>query len=504
MAERCDCGRAALMVAGDLESTCAGCGNRVTWCECERISLVPGITGKHALPSPDIDVPGDPLPDEPWTELGYARRLVTLYGDQLRYVPAWKRWLIWDGRRWGRDETGLADRLAKLTARRMTDLALASDGERGGRERYMAAKRGESSASVSAVLKLAATELPVAIAHGELDADPFLLNCANGTLDLRAGELRRHDPADLLTKMTRAAYDPQAPCPLFTGFLETVQPEADMRGYLARLLGHALEGCITEHVLPIFYGTGKNGKSTLTSAVVHALGDYADTADADLLNARSFDAHPTGVADLFGLRLARIDEGDKGRHLGEGTVKRLTGGDRLKARRMREDFWSFEPSHTFLMLTNHKPVITGTDEGIWRRVRLVPWDVVIPEADRDRTLGDRLRLEADAILAWLVAGHRDWAERGLSEPAAVMAATEDYRGESDALGRFLAECCMEHGEVKSSQLFTAWQKWCAQESEDPGTQTAFSRELTNRGYDKQPKASGNFWLHISLSDLVEG
>jgi putative DNA primase/helicase len=452
-------------------------------------------------------LPGDPLPGDPWTELGYAQRLVKVYGDRLRYVAAWTQWLVWDGKRWARDETGQAARWAKLTARAMTDLVLDSDDPVFVRDHAVIARKAETSAAVTSILKLASTEDGIAISHTDLDADPFLLNCANGTLDLRTGEMHQHDPADLLTKMTRAAYDPDAPCPEFTGFLEKVQTDKEMRAYLARLLGHALEGRVTEHVLPIFYGTGKNGKSTLTGAIVYALGDYADTADSDLLNARSFDAHPTGVADLFGLRLARIDEGDKGRHLGEGTVKRLTGGDRLKARRMRENFWSFEPSHTFLMLTNHKPVITGTDEGIWRRVRLVPWNVVIPEPEQDRKLGDRLVLEADAILAWLVAGHRDWAECGLREPEAVLTATEDYRGESDALGRFLAECCMEHGEIKSSQLFGTWQKWCAQESEDPGTQTAFSNELTNRGYDKQPKSTGNFWQSLSLAGpvhLVEG
>ena len=151
-----------------------------------------------------------------------------------------------------------------------------------------------------------------------------------------------------------------------------------MRAFLARLLGHALEGRVIEPVLPIFHGDGGNGKSTLVKAVLAALGDYASPADPDLLTARTFDAHPTGLADLCGPRLAILHEGDAGRRLAEGTVKRLTGGDRLKARRMREDFWSFTPSHTFIALTNHKPIVVGQDEGIWRRLRLVPWDVVIP------------------------------------------------------------------------------------------------------------------------------
>jgi putative DNA primase/helicase len=198
--------------------------------------------------------------------------------------------------------------------------------------------------------------------------------------------------------------------------------------------------------------------------------------------------------------LARLDEGDKGRRLGEGTVKRLTGGDRLKARRMREDFWSFDPSHTFLMLANEKPVITGTDEGIWRRVRLVPWDVVIPETERDLTLHDRIKLEMDAVLAWLVAGYADWKAHGLDEPDEVAKATEAYRTESDALGRFLAERCLRHGEVRSAELFGAWQKWCASESEEPGSQVTFSNELLNRGFDKHTKNTGAFWKGLGLCD----
>ena len=450
------------------------------------------------LAAAGIAGPSDPMPGEPMTELGYARRLVAAYGDRLRFVPAWKRWLVWDGTRWAHDTTGQAQRWMKVTARNLTTDAYALEDEKDRKAALGTTRRGESSAGVAGALTLAGTEAGIVAAPDDLDADPFLLNCANGTLDLRTGDLRPHEPGDLITKVTRAAYDPAAPGAAFTAFLERVQPDPLMRSFLARLIGHALEGRVTEHILPIFYGVGANGKSTLTTAAVDALGDYAGPADADLLTARSFDAHPTSVADLCGMRLARLDEGDKGRQLGEGTVKRLTGGDRLKARRMREDPWSFDPSHTFLMLTNHKPVVTGTDEGIWRRIRLVPWDVTIPPEERDLNFADRLLPELDHILTWLIAGYADWKAHGLDEPAAVAAATAAYRGESDALGRFIAERCANHGECRSSELFAAWQKWCADESEECGTQTAFSNELTNRGYDKRRTDTGAWWKGIGL------
>jgi putative DNA primase/helicase len=459
-----------------------------------------GMTGSYLGPlnydHADIT---DPLPDEPLTELGYARRLVTLFGDQLRYVPAWRRWLVWDERRWSHDVTGQATRWMKVISRRITVDAMAIKEEPARKAALNQALRGEASHAVAGALTLASTEVGIAVAPDGLDADPFLLNCANGTLDLRTGQLRAHDPRDLLTKMTGAAYRPGAEGPEFTRFLSEVQPDAEMRAYLARLTGHSLEGRATEHILPVFCGLGANGKSTFTSAVTVALGDYAAPADPELLTARTFDAHPTGTADLFGLRLALLHESDHGRRLAEGTVKRLTGGDRIKARRMREDFWSFDPSHTFLMLTNHKPVIGGTDEGIWRRIRLVPWDVVIPPPERDLELGDKLALEADAVLAWLVDGYRDWREHGMSDPDRVSVATIAWRDESDVLRRFLEERCMRHGSVRSSDLFAAWSKWCAAEGEHAGTQTAFSTALTNAGFDKKATNTGKFWTGLGLS-----
>jgi putative DNA primase/helicase len=454
----------------------------------------------------DYDDDGNPVAEAPrpdvHSELGHAERLIAAYGDRLRYVPQWRRWLLWDGQRWAHDATGQAARWAKAIARRITADALDIEDAKESKAAVNLARRGESAAGVAGALTLAGTEEGIVVTPDDLDADPFLLNCANGILDLRTGELEPHDPARLLTKMTGAAYEPDAAGPQFRKFLERVQPDEQMRGYLARLLGHALEGRVVEHIMPIFYGAGANRKGTLITAVLAALGDYADAADPELLTARTFDAHPTGTADLFGLRLAVLHESDHGRRLAEGTVKRLTGGDRIKARRMREDFWSFAPSHMFVMLTNHKPIVGGTDEGIWRRLRLVPWDVVIPEPERDLTLSDQLALEAGAVLAWLVAGYLDWHGHGLTDPEQVTKATAAYKAESDAPGRFIGQRCLTgpHFHVRSAELFAAWAEWCRAEGEDPGTQTAFSLALTNRGFDKRPTKAANVWTGLGLAN----
>jgi putative DNA primase/helicase len=450
----------------------------------------------------DLDGPGrpvDPLPDEPMTELGYARRLIEVYGARLRFVVAWNRWLIWDGARWAQDADGQAQRWMKLIARSVTSAAIRDQAEK---DVQRAAKRAESNGSVKGAMALASTELEIAVSPDDLDADPYLLNCRNGILDLRTGQLGPHDPARLLMKMTGAAYERSAPGPEFAKFLDRIQPDQGMREFLARLLGHSIDGTVTEHILPIFYGDGANGKSTLVEAIMNALGDYADAADPDLLRARTFDAHPTGVADLFGKRLALLHESDAGHRLAEGTVKRLTGGDKLKARRMREDFWSFEPSHMFVLLTNHKPIVGGTDEGIWRRLRLVPFEIVIPAAERDENLSAKLAAEAEAILAWLVAGYLDWAANGLGEPRQVTEATMAYRADSDPLGRFISErcLCMPALHVGSTELFSQYEKWCAAEREDPGTPRAFGDAMKTKGFESRKSHGIMRWLGIGLAD----
>jgi putative DNA primase/helicase len=434
------------------------------------------------------------------TDLGYARRLIAVYGDRLRFVVAWNRWLVWDGTRWAVDANGQVPRWMKVIARTVTSAVLLHKDADDARELLRAAKRAESNGGVKGALMLASTEPEIAVTPDDLDADPYLLNCRNGILDLRTGQILPHEPARLLTKMAGAAYEPTTAGPTFAKFLDRIQPEPAMREYLSRLLGHALDGTVTAHILPIFYGDGANGKSTLVDAVMAALGDYADAADPDLLRARTFDAHPTGVADLYGLRLALLHESDTGHRLAEGTVKRLTGGDRLKARRMREDFWSFQPSHTFVMLTNHKPVVGGTDEGIWRRLRLVPFEVVIPPGERDQDLGRQLAEESAAVLAWLVAGYRAWQAGGFAEPQQVIEATDAYRAESDALGRFIAERCllMPAQHVGSTELFIAWEKWCAVEREDSGTPTAFGNAMKVKGFASY-RSNGIRWRGIGLA-----
>lgn len=456
-------------------------------------------SGNHQPPNGQASGPTIAVMREPWTDLGHARRLAAVHGHRLRFIPAWRKWFTWDGRRWQLDRTGEAARCAKHIAGQLMEQAKNITDEKKRDKMIQAAKKAQSAYGIRAMLELAGTEPQIAVTPDDLDAHPHLLNTTTGVLDLTTGQVTAHDPALHLTKITGAGYNPDATAPTFTQFLERVQPHQEMREFLARLLGHTLTGQVLEHLMAILYGTGANGKTTLVEIVRKVLGDYAATTDPGLLIDRG-EAHPTGIADLFGLRLAITYETDAGRRLAEGTIKRLTGGDRVKARRMREDFWEFDPTHSITMVTNHRPIVTGDDEGIWRRLRLIPFNVVIPDGEQDGKLPERLELEADGVLAWLVAGYRQYLERGLAEPDSVRQATSQYRRDSDALGRFLNEHCVlnETIRVRSSALFSAWCQWCAAENLEAGTQTEFSTRLTDRGYDKTKTGGRMVWQGIGL------
>lgn len=461
------------------------------------------FTCEHGEPKSDYCLRCDPfaidVSAEPHTDLGNARRLVAAYGRELRYVPPWKKWLVWDGLRWAKDRTEQHHRWAKEIARQVTEKAEAMPDGDIKKAMLNAAKRAESAPGVRGMLELAGTEKGVVVDSDELDEDPDVLNTRSGTLHLPTGELRPHNHADNLTKVAAVEYYENATAPQFLAFLEQIQPDPEMRAFLQRLLGHSLSGRVREHILPIFHGVGANGKSTLVEVCRKVLGDYAASVDPGLLIDRG-EQHPTGVADLFALRLALTHESDQGRRLAEGTIKRLTGGDIITARRMREDFWSFQPTHSLIMVTNHAPIVTGTDEGIWRRLRIVPFEVVVPPDQRDPDLPEKLFSEGPGILRWMVEGYRAYLVEGLSAPQLVENATSNYRESSDMLGLFLAEHCtvQQSAWVQSAVLFDAWKRFCEAENIRAGSQKSFSTALQDRGYDKTKSHGSMVWQGIGL------
>ncbi len=436
-------------------------------------------------------------------QLRMAYRLANSpHRDRLLHVHG-IGWHHWDGKRWADDDQGHAVRAVRDVLRRALQASLDLDARAANAIRRDVDKCS-SATGAAGVLALAGSMAPFAATVADLDADPYLLNVANGTLDLRTGQLRDHDPADRCTKVTTAAYRPDATAGgEWRAFLQRVLPDVQVREFLQRLTGVALLGRVVEHVLGILTGVGANGKGVFTRAVEHALGDYADVAEADLFTARE-GAHTTGQMDLLGLRWITVSETDHGRRLAEATMKRLTGGDPVKARKMHKNFVTFQPSHTALLVTNHLPAVRGDDPAIWRRVRVVPFDVVIPEPEQDKHLGERLQLQADAILSWAVAGWQDYSGRGgLDEPTAVQVATTAYQLDSDPVARFLADECIvtPHGYVRAGELYARWQRWAAEDGAAELAVKAFAQALERKGYPAdRVRSAGRVRRGLLLAD----
>lgn len=443
----------------------------------------------------------------PLTDLGNAERMVRLFGENIRYVGAWKKWLIWGGQRWQVDETEQIVRYAQLTARAIYKEASSEEDPDKRRALAVHATKSEATPRVKAMISQACALPGVAIRVADLDKDNWLLNCPNGTLDLRAGVLRPHRREDMITKITSVPYDPGAKAPLWEQFLDRVQPDKGIQNLLGRLSGYSLTGDVGEHVLPVHYGKGRNGKGVFVNAKLDVLGDYATQIPTELLMVKKGEAHPTEKTVLFGMRFAAATESEEGKSLNVALVKQLVGGDRISARKMREDFWQFSPTHKIELSTNHRPVIRETADAIWERVLLIPWDVQIPKAERDKSLGEKLKTEGAGILAWMVRHCLAWQKGGgLMVPECVRAATAKYRESEDLFGMFLSERCVLESKsvVSAAELRQAYKQWAESRDEKGISDRALSAKLEERSFVKgRDKTNCVTWTGLKLAPVVE-
>lgn len=415
------------------------------------------------------------------TEDALALAFTRRYHRDWRYVAAWGRWLVWDGQRWRNEDTLAATDLIRSVCRQT---ALRAD------DRKVAAKLA-SSGTVSGVERLARTDRRHAATTDEWDADPWLLNTPGGVVDLKTGRTRANDRADRMTKITTAT--PGGECPQWTAFLSNVTGgDADLQAYLQRMVGYCLTGVTSAHALFFLYGTGANGKSVFANVVSTILGDYATTASMDTFVETRGDRHPTDLAGLRGARFVTAIETEQGRRLNESKVKAITGGDKISARFMRQDFFEFFPQFKPVIVGNHKPAIRNIDEAMKRRMHMIPFTVTIPPERRDGRLTEKLLAECDGILAWAVAGCLAWQREGLNPPACVQDATQEYFESEDALGRWLDERCVRTANAKSltSELFTDWKQWAEASGEFIGSQRRFSDLLITRGLEKWRNSMG--------------
>ncbi len=429
-----------------------------------------------------------------WTDAANADRFAAQNKDKLRFVPEWKRWLVWDGRRW-HDDSGVAARQrAKRYAKSLwTEYGRLSPeldrNDAGKLHSFIKATNSES--KINAFLKLAETDVRLVAPVEVWNQKPLLLNVLNGTIDLATGKLRPHNPADHLTQLAPVMFDPEAKCEQWESTLSLIFDGDDsLVAFVQELLGYCISGEIGEAILPIAVGNGANGKSTIWNTIIEILGDYAVLALETLLIGKG-NNHPTEMAALYQRRFVPISEPEKGGSLRVARLKALTGETTITARGMNENPWSFRRTHKFWMSTNHLPRIDDTDDGIWRRVKVIPFRVdlrkrvaVIPDFQ-----ARLVREEGPGILNWLLAGWLRYQERGgFKEPDSVKLATRGYRDDSDPLGEFIADnCVVEDGAIATAKdIFAKYQEAGGKEN-----QTSFGKELGSR-YRKEKPDSGKY------------
>jgi putative DNA primase/helicase len=276
---------------------------------------------------------------------------------------------------------------------------------------------------------------------------------------------------------------------------------ADLIRYLQRIFGYALTGDTREQCFFILHGVGANGKTTMTTAMANAVGGYAQHTPTETLLVKRNDTIPNDIARLHGTRLVTAAEADFDRRLAEALVKQMTGGDKMTARFLHGEFFEFTPTFKVFLAVNHKPVVRGTDHAIWRRIRLVPFEVTIPDAEQDKALPEKLESERAGLLRWAVEGCLAWQREGLEPPKAVTEATADYRDEMDAVGAFLDECCTRDpgAETTAARLFERYSEWCEEHSEKPMSKIELGARLAEKGFTRGRTKAGRFWRGLSVT-----
>jgi len=442
------------------------------------------------------------------SDLGNAQRLVARHGRDLRYVTAWNGWAVWDGCRWKRDDMLEAENRAKETVQSLyAEVAKLSDEDE---RKKMAgfALASESAFKIRAMLQMAKSE--VAARAEDFDTDPDLLTFLNGTLHLPTSELRTHRQSDNITKLVNYRYLDGTPCTAFLKFIHEVMGGQDDQDRARRLVtylqvafGYSLTGQTREKVAFVLHGAGDNGKTTLLNCFRELIEEHSLVLQIDSLMGGRWDKSnaQADLADLQGTRFAMTSETDSEQHLSEGRLKRITQGmGKIRAVRKYENPITFPETHKLWLDCNHRPSVKDDGNAIWKRLHLIPFDVVITKDRQDKELSEKLRAEAEGILAWAVEGARKWYEEGLTKPAEVDAATQAWREENDLLEAFLSECCIRksNARVSKTHLYQTYKSWNDNGGLQSETKIRFGKKLVERGFDDYSDGNTRYWLGLGL------
>jgi putative DNA primase/helicase len=411
-------------------------------------------------------------------------------------------WLLWTGKRWKEDNAEQIIELGESTANSIFEEAEATGRDDRRRELEAWAAKSCNRQGISNMLKMAQPKL--ALHQSQLDQDPWLLNCENGTLDLRTGELRDHRREDWITKLVPVSYDPEAKCDLFRSFLDQVMGgDQRLQAYVQRALGYSLTGDTREQCWFVAHGSGANGKSTLLNLFRRLLGDYARNASIQAFTQKKYDGGPReDLVRLRGARFVTSTEAEENQKLAASLIKQVTGGDTVTARNLYQGSIEYIPEMKPWLATNHVPALDGADEANWRRVKLIPFKVVIPEGERDPDLPAKLWKEAPGILAWAVWGALDWQTnaKGLEVPEAVVRATNAYRYQMDDVCRFNDQCLKldPDSRVTKGDMYDAYLQWARDCEGEPLSKPRLTKRLKALGLVDFKSNDKWLWRGVSL------
>jgi putative DNA primase/helicase len=447
-----------------------------------------------------------------YDDLGNARRLVAEHGQDLRYCHLSKKWYHWTGNYWEVDYCGEVERRAKQTiASIYREAAEAGDHKESARIAKFAMQSSQVN-RIMAMVRLAQSEPGIQVKPKDMNANAWLVNVQNGTIDLKTGELRPPRREDLITSMAPVDYNPDAPCDLWEEFLYQImdyeqRPDTAVRmtAFLQQALGYSLTGDCREECLFILWGGGANGKSTLVNTISEILGDYSRNTPVESLLSRPKGGEiPTDIARLDGPRFVTTSEVDRGRRLAESLVKALTGRDTITARYLYGEFFDFIPQFKLWLSTNNKPIIKGADDAIWRRIMFVRFPVHIPKEQRDGELKSKLLSEGSGILSWLVRGCLDWQRHGFEVPPEVTADIAEYRSEMDVLADWIEDRCLVQPThtATASELYESYTEWAEEtglKDKEVLKQRTFGSCLAERGFIRDKGAKGQrLWRGVGL------